>query len=91
MLLESCQPVLPDTLYDHYCLVLTMLHTVYYLETEVRVPALGKMSTKWGTLVLNLPPVAGMSLMHGFSCLPRVLGGACLAGNQLHYIGGFAG
>ena len=91
MLLESCQPVLPDTLYDHYYLVLTMLYTVYYLETEVGVPTLGKMSTKWGTLVLNLPPVAGMSLMYGFSCLSRVLGGACLAGNQVHYIDGFSG
>ena len=74
MLYEGCQPILPDALHYHDGLLLPMLHTVYDLETEVRVPTHGKMSAKWSTLVLDLPPVARVSLVHGFGRLSCVLG-----------------
>ena len=79
MMFKCRQPVLPDSLHYMQSLILTMLDTVNYLDTEAWVATPGEMSAKWSTLVFNLPPVTSMPLVHGFGCLPCVLCTACLA------------
>ena len=73
MLFKRCQPVLPNSLHYLDSLVLPMLHTVNDLKAEALVPTLGKVSAKWGTLVLDLPPVSCVSLVHCFCSLANVL------------------
>ena len=51
---------------------------------------LGEVPAKGSAALLDLTPMATVPLHHGVCCHSHVLGGAPMAGHQVHNIGGLA-